>query len=138
MCTCNKHTPSLHTQPPCMYVHVYHHTTNRKTTLLCAQDAQEQTRFDDEEEVRRQVAARRAKEQQERLQQAYDELVHTDKAADMREQQLLRAEMALAYRTGDHAKAERLALRLAPDEVCRMMCVWNDARVWTVVSCSAL
>lgn len=43
--------------------------------------------------------------------------MHTDKAADMREQQLLRAEMALAYRTGDHARAEKLALRLAPDQV---------------------
>ncbi len=88
-------------------------------------------RFNDEEEVRRQVAARRAQEQQERLQQAYDELVHTDKAADMREQQLLRAEMALAYRTGDHAKAERLALRLAPDEVWG---VWNGCCCYCIVS----
>lgn len=35
----------------------------------------------------------------------------------MREQQLLRAELALAYRTGDHTRAEKLALRLAPDQV---------------------
>lgn len=77
----------------------------------------ERSRFDDEAELRKEIAERRAKEQQDRLQQAYAELVHTDKAADMREQQLLRAEMALAYRTGDHTRAEKLALRLAPDQV---------------------
>lgn len=91
----------------------------RTCITLCDAQAEggERSRFDDEAELRKEIAQRRAKEQQERLQQAYAELVHTDKAADMREQQLLRAEMALAYRTGDHAKAERLALRLAPDEV---------------------
>lgn len=72
--------------------------------------------FNDEEERRRELAAQRAKEQQERLQYAYNELKYTDKAQDMREQELLRAQMTLAYRTGDHAKAERLADRLRPDE----------------------
>lgn len=80
-------------------------------------DGGEREQFDDEADLRKEVAERRAKEQQERLQQAYAELVHTDKAADMREQQLLRAELALAYRTGDHTRAEKLALRLAPDQV---------------------
>lgn len=34
----------------------------------------------------------------------------------MREQEMLRAQMALAYRTGDHAKAEKIAKRLLPDD----------------------
>eukprot|EP00887_Chlorella_sp_A99_P003746 scaffold7.g3746.t1 len=38
---------------------------------------------------------------------AYDELKTTDKAKAMREQELLRAQMTLAYRTGDTKKAER-------------------------------
>ncbi len=35
----------------------------------------------------------------------------------MREQELLKMQMQTAYRTGDHEAAERLAKRLAPDEV---------------------
>lgn len=46
--------------------------------------------------------------------QAYEELKTTDKAKDMREQQLLRSQLDLAYKTGDRAKAETLAALLAP------------------------
>ena len=35
----------------------------------------------------------------------------------MREQELLRSQMALAYRTGDREKATQIAERLKPDEV---------------------
>jgi hypothetical protein len=44
------------------------------------------------------------------------ELKSSGKAADMRQQELLRAEMALAYKTGDTARAQRIYERLAPDE----------------------
>jgi hypothetical protein len=37
-------------------------------------------------------------------------------ADEMRRQELLRAEMALAYKTGDVDKAHRIAERLAPDD----------------------
>ena len=52
----------------------------------------------------------------ERYQQALAELKSSGKAADMRQQEMLRAEMALAYKTGDTAKAQRIYERLAPDE----------------------
>lgn len=49
----------------------------------------------------------------------YLELKHRapGKAEDMREQELLRSQMALAYRTGDRDKAAQIAERLKPDEV---------------------
>jgi len=39
------------------------------------------------------------------------------KAEDMKEQELLKMQMQNAYRMGDHETAEKLASRLAPDEV---------------------
>jgi hypothetical protein len=51
------------------------------------------------------------------LQAYYKELHTTAKAEDMREQELMRAKMSLAYRTGDHREAARLAERLKPDEL---------------------
>ena len=77
---------------------------------------EEPSALEDEEELRRQRAAQRAQEQSERLRAAYAELHTTDKARDMREQELLRARMGLAYRMGDTAEAQRLAARLAPDD----------------------
>lgn len=70
----------------------------------------------DEESLKRERAAQRAREQQERLAVAYKEIKGGDKARDMRAQELLRAEMALAYKTGDYAKANKLKERLAPDD----------------------
>jgi hypothetical protein len=70
----------------------------------------------DEEAMRRARMEERAKLQQQRMAQAYTLLQHTDMAKDMREQELLRAEMALAYKTGDKAKAQKLFERLQPDE----------------------
>jgi hypothetical protein len=70
----------------------------------------------DEEAMRRQRMEERQKLQQQRMAEAYTMLKHTDLAKDMREQELLRAEMNLAYKTGDKAKAQKLFERLQPDE----------------------
>lgn len=53
---------------------------------------------------------------EDRLKEAYAEMQRTGKAAEMRQQELLRAEMNLAYKTGDKARAQRLYDRLAPDD----------------------
>jgi hypothetical protein len=70
----------------------------------------------DEEAMRRKRHEERQKQQQQRMAEAYSMLKHTDMAKDMREQELLRAEMNLAYKTGDKAKAQKLFERLQPDE----------------------
>ena len=50
--------------------------------------------------------------------QAYDDLLaNRGKAQDMREQQLLRIQMELAYKTGDQAKARKLAALLEPVDI---------------------
>lgn len=74
------------------------------------------TAADDEEALRRERHAARLKWQQERMQEAYTELKYSDKAHDMREQELLRAQAALAYKVGDTAKAQRIMERLQPDD----------------------
>ncbi len=87
------------------------------STGLCMQN-KEKVAFNDEDERRKEVATERVAAQQQRLREAYNELKYTapDKAADMREQELLRMQMSLAYRTGDHEKATRLQDRLRPDD----------------------
>jgi len=71
----------------------------------------------DEEALRKQREEERQKLAQERLQQAYEELqAHGDKAKDMREQEMLRLQMQVAYKTGDAKKAQKLLERLMPDE----------------------
>ena len=72
--------------------------------------------FDDESERKKEVLAQRQRDHAERLRAAYEELQTTDKAQAMREQEILRAKMALAYRTGDQKEAARIAERLKPDE----------------------
>ena len=76
---------------------------------------QERMVFNDEAERKRELKAQREREHADRLRQAYEEMKTTDKAAAMREQELLRAKMALAYRTGNTKEAARLAERLKPD-----------------------
>lgn len=71
--------------------------------------------LDDEAERKRELQVTRAADQAARLRAAYDELKSTDKAEDMKKQQLLRAQLNLAYRTGDREKATQLQRRLAPD-----------------------
>jgi hypothetical protein len=72
--------------------------------------------FNDEAERKKELLIERQREHAERLRAAYEELQTTDKAQAMREQELMRAKMALAYRTGDQKEAARLAERLKPDE----------------------
>lgn len=67
--------------------------------------------------MRRQRVEERMKQQEQRMAEAYSMLKHTDRAKDMRQQELLRAEMTLAYKTGDKAKAQKLFDRLQPDEL---------------------
>ncbi|CAL5224724.1 g7456 [Coccomyxa viridis] len=74
--------------------------------------------FNDEAEV---AAARKREEliaQQERLREAYNELKYTapDKVEAMRDQEMTRMKMSLAYRTGDRETAEMLANKLKSDE----------------------
>lgn len=78
----------------------------------------EKVAFNDEDERRKEVAAERVAAQQQRLREAYNELKYTapDKAADMQEQNILRMQMGLAYKTGDHETATRLQDRLRPDD----------------------
>ena len=85
--------------------------------LFNAQDA-EKTAFNDEEELKRQMAAQRATDAADRMREAYNELKYTarDKIGDMREQEMMRMQMGLAYRTGDHTTAAKLAERLKPDD----------------------
>eukprot|EP00889_Picochlorum_renovo_P003610 jgi/Picre1/30640/NNA_006001.t1 len=71
--------------------------------------------FDDEEERRQEVMREKEREKEQRLQEAYTMLKSGDRAADMREQELLRARMKLAYKTGDSETAQKLAEKLRPD-----------------------
>lgn len=51
------------------------------------------------------------------MKEAYDELKKTDKAKDMREQDMLRLQMQTAYKTGDLATAQKIMQRLLPGEL---------------------
>ena len=68
----------------------------------CPPQGEEKADFNDEAEV---AAARKREEaaaQQERLREAYNELKYTapDKVEAMRDQEMTRMQMSLAYRTG--------------------------------------
>lgn len=76
----------------------------------------ERVMFNDEAERKREIAEERQRQHAERLREAYMEMQTTGKAADMRAQELLRARMSLAYRTGNQEEAQRLAERLKPDD----------------------
>ncbi|GIL42716.1 hypothetical protein Vafri_652 [Volvox africanus] len=73
--------------------------------------------LNDEEALRQQKAEERQRLAAERMVNAYREIKYSDKGQDMREQEMLRAQMALAYKTGDVSKAHRLLDRLQPDEL---------------------
>lgn len=76
----------------------------------------ERVMFNDEAERKRELAEERQRQHAERLREAYEEMQSSGKAADMRAQELLRARMSLAYRTGNQEEAQRLAERLKPDD----------------------
>lgn len=78
--------------------------------------AKKGSRLNDEEDLRQQRAEERQKLQEERLAQAYRDIKYTDKAQEMRHQEMLRKQMDLAYRTGDRATAQRIQALLLPDD----------------------
>ncbi|CAK0787512.1 hypothetical protein CVIRNUC_010732 [Coccomyxa viridis] len=95
---------------------------DKKKALRAAEDGSdndvEKAVFNDEAEV---AAARKRNEvisQQERLREAYNELKYTapDKVEAMRDQEMTRLKMSLAYRTGDRETADMLANKLKSDE----------------------
>ncbi|GLC44339.1 hypothetical protein PLESTB_000480600 [Pleodorina starrii] len=79
--------------------------------------AKKKSSLNDEEALRQQRAEERQRLAAERMVDAYREIKYSDKGQDMREQEMLRAQMALAYKTGDVSKAHRLLDRLQPDEL---------------------
>ncbi|EFJ51906.1 hypothetical protein VOLCADRAFT_120332 [Volvox carteri f. nagariensis] len=79
--------------------------------------AKKKSALNDEEALRQQRAEERQRLAAERMVDAYREIKYSDKGQDMREQEMLRAQMALAYKTGDVSKAHRLLDRLQPDEL---------------------
>ncbi|KAG2500043.1 hypothetical protein HYH03_002323 [Edaphochlamys debaryana] len=70
----------------------------------------------DEEALRQEREEERRKLAAERMQDAYRQIKYSDKAQAMRDQEMLRAKMNLAYKTGDLAEAQRLHARLEPDD----------------------
>lgn len=70
----------------------------------------------EEEEFRRRRAEEREAAQRERLAIAVAAIRGTDMAERMRQQEMLRAQAALLYKTGDRAKAARIMERLAPED----------------------
>ncbi|PNH09503.1 hypothetical protein TSOC_003861 [Tetrabaena socialis] len=74
------------------------------------------TTVNDEEARRQERAEERQKVAAERMVDAYRELKYTDKGQEMKQQEMLRAQMALAYKTGDVTLAHKMQARLKPDE----------------------
>jgi hypothetical protein len=66
-----------------------------------------------EEERRREKARKDEAEFNRQIMQT----MRKDKVEEMRKQELLRAEMQLAYKQGDIDKVKRIEARLAPDEM---------------------
>ncbi len=60
--------------------------------------------------------AERAAAGQELTKAAYERLKKGGLADEMRQQEMLRAQMALAYKMGDKEKAAKIMKRLEPDE----------------------
>lgn len=50
------------------------------------------------------------------MQEALIELKYSDKARDMKEQEMLRLQMQAAYKVGNRELAQKIMERLAPDE----------------------
>ena len=87
----------------CKHTHDCGHSSYRDASLRYDVQDVEKAVFNDEAEV---AAARKRQEliaQQERLREAYNELKYTapDKVEAMRDQEMTRMKMSLAYRTGD-------------------------------------
>ena len=72
--------------------------------------------LNDEDELRRMRAEEMAKVKEQRMQEALMEFKYSDKARDMKEQEMLRLQMQAAYKVGDTLLAQKIMERLAPDE----------------------
>ena len=70
----------------------------------------------DERRFAEERARARREAERERLGAAMAAMRHGGLAQDMREQAMLRAEIDLAYKTGDTARARKLAERLKPEK----------------------
>ncbi|GAX75385.1 hypothetical protein CEUSTIGMA_g2829.t1 [Chlamydomonas eustigma] len=79
-------------------------------------ESDKKSAVDDEQALRQARAEEAAKLRDQRLKEAYQELKHSDKAKDMKEQELLRLQMQTAYRVGDKALAQKIMERLLPDD----------------------
>jgi len=75
----------------------------------------EKTTFNDEEERKREMLYNRNIQKNQEVDQLRRTMVKSGVAADMREQEQLKQQMALAYKTGNVELARDIALRLAPD-----------------------
>ena len=103
------------TLPHKKYYDLERYERHKRRSGRSAVDREKPRVFDDEEERRQEAIREKEREKEQRFQEAYAILKSGDRAADMREQELLRARMKLAYRTGDHQTAQKLADKLRPD-----------------------
>ena len=102
------------TLPHKKYYDLEHYERSRHGTQKSLEN--ERQYFDDETERKKELEEARRREKEERLRLAYEELKHSDKGQGMKEQELLRQRMSLAYKTGDREEAQRIAEKLKPDQ----------------------
>jgi hypothetical protein len=95
---------------------VYEKEKDAKRAAKGLKKSDKKSAVNDEEELRRQRAEEMAKVKEQRMQEALMELKYSDKARDMKEQEMLRLQMQNAYKTGNKALAQKIMERLAPDE----------------------
>jgi len=87
---------------------------DRKQQLAAKKSKRTRTTFDDDaalKEVRKLTVAEKAKQ---RLNEVMS-LMDRDKISDMQHQNLLKAEMQNAWKTGDTAKVKKIEMRLNPE-----------------------
>lgn len=84
--------------------------------MAAKQGTRKAAELNDEQELHRRRIEEQRKEKEKRLKEAMEALRKGGMADEMRRQEMLRAEMALAYKTGDKAKAQKIMDRLAPDD----------------------
>jgi len=104
------------TLPHSKYYDLEAHALKKEKKQSKRKPADDDFRSDDEEERRREREKKRKEAHAQRIQQALYELKTSAKASDMKEQELLRMQMKLAYKTGDTFTAGKLAERLKPDD----------------------
>jgi hypothetical protein len=80
-------------------------------------EVQSEFNVNDEAERRREIKNFRAKAEQKEFSDLLGKMAgNTDRRADMRRQDMLKVELQLAYKQGDHTNVRRLEKILAPDE----------------------